>query len=92
MTTAQLPRELAGCTLVNRRVDDGAIAAVAAADRARLAPRGGRRRMCLAKKAYGQRAALRAARVLRDRQGEDVRAYLCPCCDRYHVGHAPVAW
>lgn len=91
MTLDQLPRELTGCTLVDRPIDDDAIAELAQADRQRLAPRGNASRMCRSKKSYGRRAALRAARILRDRQGEDVAAYTCPHCDRYHVGHRPVA-
>jgi hypothetical protein len=91
MATRQLPAELAGCRTVERRFVGEDIRELAASDRHRLRPRGSRRRMCGDKRSYGRRSAAQVARVLRDRQGEDVYAYECPICSRHHVGHRPVA-
>ena len=83
---------LAGCRRVHRRFGDADLAAVAEHD-ARVIlgkdPRysGSRYRCCARKRAYGSRSAHRAARVLREAQGQDVHAYACPYCHRWHVGH-----
>jgi hypothetical protein len=48
---------------------------------------------CHGKKRYGRKAAHRAARVLHQRQGQQVHAYPCPHCGRWHVGHpVPTDW
>jgi hypothetical protein len=90
--TATAAEVLSGCTLVSRDFRAEDLAEVAAADRAVLEPRGSRTRSCGKKKIYGQRSALRAARRLRENQGEDVHAYKCLHCGNHHVGHRPVAW
>ena len=73
------------------RIDDGVLTAVAVADDALLV---GRRRgaagpkwICVPKRRYGRDVAHRVARMLRQRDGEEVHAYACGCCDAWHVGH-----
>jgi len=86
--------ELAGAQLVADTITDEQLAALAAHDRRAAQgtdPKfpGRPERTCTSKRAYGERAAWRAARVLRDAQGEAVHAYSCPYCRRWHVGHEP---
>lgn len=87
---------LEGVQRVQRRFGDDDLERVAAHDaRAVLGrdPRhpGSRWRTCARKVAYGERSAHRAARQLRDAQHEDLHAYPCPYCRRWHVGHLPIA-
>jgi hypothetical protein len=42
---------------------------------------------CTRKMAMGRKAARKAARTLSQRTGEELRAYPCGFCRRYHVGH-----
>ncbi len=45
---------------------------------------------CFRKKAYpDERMARQVAARVRERHDENVVAYACPHCGRYHVGHAP---
>lgn len=93
-TTARRPLHdaLAGCRRIDRHFADSDLEAVARHD-ARILKgldphhTGSRYRACARKRAYGEKAAHRAARQLRDAQGQDVHAYPCPHCRRWHVGH-----
>lgn len=47
-------------------------------------------RACRGKKAYKTiKQALFDARELRRKSGDDISAYVCDFCGRYHVGHTP---
>jgi hypothetical protein len=87
-----LPPELAGCTPIWRTFSRGDLRAVLQSDQMAFRPVGGAGRRCVTKVTYGHRKALRAARVLSDRSNEDVEAYPCEHCSRWHVGHALAAW
>ncbi|AXV09827.1 hypothetical protein DVS28_b0057 (plasmid) [Euzebya pacifica] len=89
-----LPPSLVGA--VRSRIGDPSdemLAAVALADLVEMdksrSPAGHvmKRRSCVEKVAYGARSARRAARQLRQGQGEEVHAYPCMFCAGWHVGH-----
>lgn len=84
----QLRLFLTGCTVVEHQFDDD--------DYAELARDDARRRRvttsvtrCPEKVAMNQHTARRAARIIGER-GEDVHAYECNVCHRWHVGHGTV--
>ena len=83
---------LQGVNLVERHFDDEDLARLAEHDHRvvlGIDPRhpGSRYRTCARKTTYGESAAHTAARKLRDAKAEDVHAYPCPYCCRWHVGH-----
>lgn len=78
------------------RVSPEQFARMVASERSRFdvrrLSRGGVDRACRGKVPLGRKRALRAARMLRDRQGDDARAYTCALCSRFHVGHPPAGF
>lgn len=93
---ALLPRILAGDFAIEPRPD--AIAALEdrrpaltpsehrKARRRLAAERNTKDRACVDKMSYGEKAARRAAKILRSK-GEDVHHYACPFGSHFHVGH-----